>query len=124
MIARITQLDGKLPNLALMRLSAWHRDRGDDIRFYRGAGGLDRQLGEPEYDRVYASAIFEFSAPLVDRFRKQFPGAIIGGTWTKEDRITVEQITGPRVDDWCDYSIRARVHRQPRLHTKGVQISL
>ena len=24
---RLTQLDGKLPNLALMRLSAWHRVR-------------------------------------------------------------------------------------------------
>jgi hypothetical protein len=104
MIVRLTQLDGKLPNLALMRLSAWHRERGDDVHFYRGAAGLGRRLDEPAYDRVYASAIFSFSAPLVERFRSEFPTAIVGGSWTKEDRITVEQVTGRRYDE-CDYSI-------------------
>lgn len=101
---RITQLDGRLPNLALMRLAAWHRERGDTVHFFRGAGGLARHLDEPAYDRVYASAIFEFSAPLVARFRAQFPEAIVGGTWNKADRITVEQIVGRPYDE-CDYSI-------------------
>lgn len=101
---RITQLDGKLPNLALMRLAAWHRERGDEVHFYRGAGGLSRRLDEPEYSRVYASAIFEFSAPLVARFRAQFPEAIIGGTWNKVDRIKVEDVIGQPYDA-CDYSV-------------------
>ena len=35
MIVRVTQLDGKLPNLALMRISAWHRSRGDEVHFHR-----------------------------------------------------------------------------------------
>lgn len=100
---RVTQLDGKLPNLALMRLGAWHRERGDEVHYYRGAAGLDRRPGEPRYDRVYASAIFEFSGTLVERFRRQFPDSIVGGTWNKAERITVEDVIGPW--DECDYSI-------------------
>ena len=30
---RITQLDGKLPNLALMKLSHWHKSKGDEVYF-------------------------------------------------------------------------------------------
>ena len=33
MKVRITQLDGKLPNLALMKLAAWHKSRGDAVTF-------------------------------------------------------------------------------------------
>ena len=32
---RLTQLDGKLPNLALMKLSHYHRGRGDAVRLAR-----------------------------------------------------------------------------------------
>jgi len=90
---RVTQLDGKLPNLALMRLAAWHRARGDEIHFYRGDRGAERHLGEPQYARVYGSAIFKFSAPVVGKFREQFPDAIVGGTGT-DSALTVEQIAG------------------------------
>jgi hypothetical protein len=100
-IVRITQLDGKLPNLALMRLAAWHRGRGEEIRFSRSPY---RGLDEPNYSRVYGSAIFDFSADRVARMRADFPNAIVGGTWTKADRVTVEQIVGGPADD-CDYSI-------------------
>lgn len=77
MIVRVTQLDGKLPNLALMRLAAWHRSRGDDVRWERGTS---RQLHEPAYDAVYGSAIFGTSAKAVALFRRQFPEAIVGGS--------------------------------------------
>lgn len=30
-VVRFTQLDGKLPNLALMKLAHWHRERDDAI---------------------------------------------------------------------------------------------
>lgn len=100
MRVRVTQLDGKLPNLALMRLSAWHRERGDELRYshspYRG-------LDEPDYDRVYGSAIFEFSAEQAERLQDSYPSAIIGGTWNKKDRIAVEDVIGGAYD-YCDYS--------------------
>src|SRR4051812_26083288 len=90
---RLTQLDGKLPNLALMRLSAFHRARGDAVHFYRTPY---RQLGEPDYAAIYGSAIFSFSAERVDRFLREFPGAIVGGTWNHEPG---KPFTGPKVED-------------------------
>ena len=33
MIVRLTQLDGTLPNLALMKLAHWHRSRGDVVLY-------------------------------------------------------------------------------------------
>lgn len=90
---RICQLDGSLPNLALMALSHWHRTRGDDVRLFRGADAVERKLDEPDYDRVYASAIFKFSAPLIEQFQAQWPEAIIGGTGSGNLQ-TVEQVIG------------------------------
>lgn len=77
MKVRLTQLDGKLPNLALMRLGAWHRARGDEVFWERG---ISRQLDEPAYDVVYGSAIFATSAKAVALFRQQFPEAVVGGS--------------------------------------------
>ena len=100
MRVRITQIDGKLPNLALMALAHHHRSIGDDVYFTRR---VHRDMFEGSYDRVYASAIFGFSTARLDRFCKQWPDAIIGGTGTSES-ITVEQITGRNLVDY-DYSI-------------------
>ena len=91
---RITQLDGALPNLALMKLSHWHKSQGDIVVFSRSP---DRDLLEPRYDRVYGSAIFKFSRKTVERFLANFPDAIIGGTGTGA-ATTVEQVIG------CDHA--------------------
>lgn len=96
---RITQLDGKLPNLALMRLGAWHHSQGDDVRWERG---VQRHFDEPDYDVVYGSAIFADTAKAVGIFRQQFPGAIVGGTGG--DRLLrVEHIVPSQFTD-LDYS--------------------
>lgn len=98
---RVTQLDGKLPNMALMALSAWHRQRGDRVRFTRSPY---RHLDEPHYDRVYASAIFKFSEPRVQRLIMEFPAAVVGGTGTAST-VTVEDVIGdaPIVLDYLDH---------------------
>ncbi len=85
---RITQLDGRLPNLALMRISAFHRKRGDVVRFMRSP---HRHLDEPVYDRVYGSAIFRFSAKQIERLRAEWPDAVIGGTGTGSP-VTIEAL--------------------------------
>jgi hypothetical protein len=99
MTVRITQLDGKMPNLALMKLSAWHKSRGDSVTFTKG---IARELFEPDYDVVYASAIFKWSAECVRRMRQEWPHAIIAGTGTDSPQ-TVEEITGD-FEGW-DYEI-------------------
>jgi len=96
---RLTQIDGKLPNLALMRLARFHRDRGDEVHFTRR---VRRDLFEPAYDRVYASAIFAFSADRLARLQAEWPDAIIGGTGTLSP-ATVEGVVGDH--SGLDYSI-------------------
>ena len=41
------------PNLALMKLSAWHKKQGDTVEWYANFNG--------HYDRVYVSKVFSFS---------------------------------------------------------------
>lgn len=99
MNVKIVQIDGKLPNLALMRLSAWHKARGDAVTFTRETG---HGLFEPRYDRVYGSTIFKFSADKTARLKATYPEAIIGGTGSS-DAITVEAVIGD--DAGLDYSL-------------------
>ena len=102
MRVRLTQIDGKLPNLALMKLAHYHRTRGDEVHFSKD---IERSMLEPDYDRVYGSAIFSFSADRVARFRVAFPGAIIGGTHDTADNTTVEHALGIDEHEHYDYSI-------------------
>ena len=97
---RLTQIDGKLPNLAHMRLAHWHRQRGDNIHFTRS---VLRELFEPAYERVYASTIFSYSSERLACFKRQFPGAIVGGTGSGS-WITLEDILG-QIPEQYDYSL-------------------
>lgn len=90
MKVRITHLDGALPNLALMRLAAWHRSQGDDVHFETSPVRL---LGEPFYDRVYASCIFTKTRPDAEQFQREFCESYpyVGGTgW--------DPAVGPKLD--------------------------
>ena len=76
------QLDGKLPNLALMRLAAHHRARGDDVELRKVGNptALERGLWDDDPDHVYASLIFERTRPLAERLQTVYPGVVLGGT--------------------------------------------
>ena len=50
----VLDVDSKIPNLALMKISQWHKLNGDDVEHYMP---LARHL----YDKIYASKIFNFS---------------------------------------------------------------
>src|SRR5918999_5514820 len=78
----LLHLDGKLPNLALMRLAAHHRARGDEVVFRRADNPrlIERQLGDSAWDRVYGSLVFERTRPLAERVRRVYPDAVLGGT--------------------------------------------
>lgn len=99
MNVRLTQIDGALPNLALMKLAHWHKAQGDTVTVARK---IDPDLFEPAYDIVYGSAIFQFSADKVLRFKRQWPLAIVGGTGT-DSKVTVEELIGCEYE-FYDYS--------------------
>ncbi len=101
MIVRLTHIDGKLPNLALMKLAHWHRSMGDEVHLARTPSP---DMFEPQYDLVYGSAIFRWSVPVVERLIEAFPEAIVRGTGT-DNMETVEQIIGEETYEHYDYSI-------------------
>jgi hypothetical protein len=93
----LIQLDGKLPNLALMRIAAHYRERGDHIELRHGAdfGGLF----DEQFDHVYASTIFERSRPLACKALATYPDAMVGGTgWDLVRRLEDVGITTARLD--------------------------
>jgi len=65
----IWQLDGKYPNLALMKIVGYHEKKADHVEWYSGSLFYD------QYDKIYVSKLFSFT-PIPNLP----PNAIIGGT--------------------------------------------
>ncbi len=81
----LLHLDGKLPNIALMRVAAHHRALGDEVelRHVPTVSAVGRTLDDLIHEKhgaVYASLIFERTRPVAERVLKVYPGAIVGGT--------------------------------------------
>lgn len=72
------QLDGRVPNIALMRVAHHHRVLGDSVEL-RWTGNPERQLWDNP-DRVYASLLFERTRPVADKMRDDWGDVIFGGT--------------------------------------------
>ncbi len=101
MDVRLTHIDGKLPNLALMKLAHYHRQMGDSVTLARTPSP---SMFEPQYDIIYGSAIFGWSAPVVQQLMDAFPDAIVGGTGSDRE-LTVETLLGHEEYEHYDYSI-------------------
>ncbi len=91
-------LDGKLPNLALMRLAFYHNELGDEVEL-RGPLQVDRQLWDHGDEQVYASLIFEKTRPVAEQLKAAWPDAIIGGTgWDLSTTLEQHGITTADLD--------------------------
>lgn len=99
----LLQLDGTMPNVALMRIAAHHRARGERVELRRAAtvDAVQRELWDRP-DRVYASAIFVKSKPVVERVREVWPQAVLGGTGV-DPVLSLEQLGINTLEQ--DYSI-------------------
>lgn len=98
-------VDSRYPNLALMKLSAWHKAKGDTVEWYNP---LDR------YDRVYMAKVFTFTpgygyyvrADEVVRggtgydIRMRLPGVV--------DRIQPDYSIYPQIDGKTAYGFLTR----------------
>lgn len=84
---QLLQLDGKIPNLALMRIAAHHRALGHEIELKVTGNYLAIQDGlfDVRPDKVYASAIFTRTMPIARYLAALREDAVIGGTgWSME----------------------------------------
>lgn len=105
----LLQLDGSCPSIALMRLAAHHRAKGDDVelRQCRSVRAAERGLWD-DFDLVFASLIFTKSQPVARRLLDVFPGARVGGTgWDlgkpQHERMTLERLGVGLQQDYTDY---------------------
>ena len=59
MVVGLIDVDGhNFPNLPLMKISAWHKKRGDVVRWYNP---ICDSFPRPPLDRVYMSKVFTFT---------------------------------------------------------------
>src|SRR5882724_89439 len=113
----LCQLDGKIPNIALMRISAHHRALGDEVELRYGAQFEAELFGR--FDRVYASAVFIKTRPLCERLLKVYPDAIIGGTgWNVSSSLESIGITAIEQD----YSIYPRFRQSIGFTQRGCRL--
>lgn len=110
----LLQLDGKMPNIALMRIAAHHRDRGDFVHLQqcRRSDGKPLRKGDllgvverglfDQWDKVYASLIFTKTQGVARRLREVYSQAVIGGTGWNFSVLEDIGITMARMD-YSDY---------------------
>jgi hypothetical protein len=69
--------DTKFPNIALMKISAWHKAKGDNVSL---ATLDDIRMGNlfTSYDKFYVACVFDWNLPKLEAI-KDFPNVEIGG---------------------------------------------
>ena len=76
----LVDFDGKIENLALMRIAAYHKAQGDKVSLKHGAFS-QMSLFEPLPDKVYVSCLFSWNRKDALRYFEQIPcDKEIGGT--------------------------------------------
>jgi hypothetical protein len=67
----LVDVDSAIPNLALMRLSAWHKARGDEVVLLHYAPfGRSQSIFVDQSDRAYVSCVFSWNADLARRIHR------------------------------------------------------
>jgi hypothetical protein len=101
-----------------MRIAAHHRSLGDDVELCHGADFTNR-LGGDSPDKVYASAVFIKTVPLVKRLLEMRPDAVVGGTGWDISK-TLEDVSIP--DGPLDYSIYPRFRQSLGFTQRGCRL--
>lgn len=95
------------PNLCLMKLSAWHKQQGDEVEMYFPFNG--------EYDKVYCSKVFSFSEdyPYVINAKE----IIYGGSGFAIQMVNGREVYNKEIDKPLPYEIE---HIYPDYSLYGI----
>jgi hypothetical protein len=79
----LIDVDGKLPNLALMKISTFYKSLGETVEFANG--GLEK------HEKIYASCLFSWNRKKCEKILRDRPDAIIGGSgWSLTKELPTE----------------------------------
>ena len=98
-------VDSQYPNLALMKLSAWHKQRGDIVSWYNPL---------ENYDKVYMAKVFSFTPDYgyyvnADEVERGGTGYDLQRTLPEEiDRMQPDYSIYPQIDDKTAYGFLTR----------------
>jgi hypothetical protein len=104
----LVDADSTIPNLALMKLSSYHKQQGHNVILQRG---LEAKNTVDKPDVVYISCIFSRNKAATRRLAKQFPEAKVhlGGSGINLTTTLPDEIENiyPDYDLYpeCDYSL-------------------
>lgn len=113
----IVDVDGHhFPNLALMKLSAWHKSEGDSVEF------ADAMFGS--YDRVYMSKVFTFTPDCSD----YYPCEVVkAGTGYRDYTTTLPESIEHMCPDYSLYGVDEAYGSLPevvRIIVRGVSFRI
>jgi hypothetical protein len=101
----LVDVDSKIPNLALMKISAYHKARGDNVTLVHGA---NVDLTDPP-DQIYASIIYKKNKHVLDDIIVQYPDIDVGGSGYDLHKALPDEIENLKPDyslyPEFDYSI-------------------
>jgi hypothetical protein len=93
----LVQLDGKIPNIALMKCSAHYRAKGFDVQLQTITSRektYSPPAGVPPETPVIASMIFKKTRPIGEGLKAAFPQAVIGGSgWDTKAKLSDVGVT-------------------------------
>lgn len=86
----LIDVDSKIPNLALMKISNYYKNLGEQVEFVKPNG---------KYDKIYASAIFTRSKDKCDKLKELYGDKIeIGGTGYDLNKVLPDEIEKSKPD--------------------------
>ena len=89
----LIDVDGKLPNLALMKISNYYKSMGEQVEFVRPDAGRNY------YEKIYASAIFQKSHDECRKLQEYYGDRIeIGGTGVDIEKRLPPEIESMKPD--------------------------
>lgn len=78
----LIDVDGKLPNLVLMKISSFYKALGEQVEFVESG---------KHYDKIFVSCLFTWNKPKVEKILKIYPQAEVGGTgWDIHKELPAE----------------------------------
>jgi len=75
----LVDVDSKIPNLALMKISKFLKEKGEEVQLIRLEGKL-KQPPKGPFEKVWVSCVFTWNRLVAEAFASQYDNAELGGS--------------------------------------------